>query len=304
MDIGIIGSGKLANALCFALLEEKQNIVGIFSRNSDTQSKLCKSYTLNLENSLKKTVSAAQLIFICIADNGIERLSEEISHLDFLEKKIFLHTSGACSSELLISLKNRGAYVGSLHPLQTFSDSAPHLLSENLFKNIYYSFEGDEEAKRIAANLVSKFKGFFVCIPKEKKALYHLCASFICNYSVTLSYITEQLFEDLISQEAKNPSLENTIPTETYPEGILAPFRPILEKTLENIFKKGALNSLSGPISRGDTMVVQSHLDELSHSNPNFLQCYKDLGKVAMLMAKKKGNLSFETLLDLEALLS
>lgn len=310
MKFGIIGSGKVAEALCQALLEKKQNISGIYSRNAITQSSLCARFDLNFENSLAKTVLSSEIIFICVADMSISEVAKEISNLleltgeiqeqiqSKIKGKVFLHTSGACTSDLLVDLKNLGGYIGSLHPLQTFSGRENFTYFQNPapsgFENINYFYEGEKEALSAVQNFVTLFHGNLVTIEKEKKALYHLCATMMCNYSVALSYMTEKLFGNVLPNNGETP----------YSIGLLSPFRPIVEKTFNNIFQKGGSNSLTGPISRGDTHVIKTHIAELQIFPAEFLTSYKALGKVSLVIAREKGNLSNGVLLELDRLLS
>jgi len=89
-------------------------------------------------------------------------------------------------SKSLKASENLGAYTGSLHPIQSVADKDSGW--KKLY-NIYYGFEGCEEALKHALTVVKSFEGKLIKIKEQDKTLYHAAACIISNYTVTLSYV-------------------------------------------------------------------------------------------------------------------
>ena len=82
--------------------------------------------------------------------------------------KIALHSSGALSSDELGVLRERGAAVGSVHPMMTFvRGSRPELAG------VSFALEGDARAVRVARSVVKDLGGTAYSIRKQDKAAYH-----------------------------------------------------------------------------------------------------------------------------------
>lgn len=275
MKVGIIGAGKLGCAIGVALQKSGYEIAGIYSRNPESASYLNGMLKLDLPNKLDMAVACSDVIFITVTDDQINAVSQiiasENNYCD-LEGKVFIHCSGALTSDELQPLRNKGACVASLHPIQTFADRVDGW--KGLY-GVYFGFEGDRDAAGIAGEIVALLKGRILYIKKEDKPLYHAAACIISNYAVALSFMSETLFEcigagRLTAVEALTPLLENTV---------------------QNIKRFGSAGALTGPISRGDTAVILKHLREIGEKCPGLLEAYAAMGKVAVDTALEKGSI-------------
>ena len=64
---------------------------------------------------------------------------------------------------------------------------------------------------------------------------------------------------------------------------------PLARATLENVAKKGISASVTGPVVRGDTATVQSHLEALSHRLPELVPLYGALTHSSLSLAAGRG---------------
>ena len=97
----------------------------------------------------------SEIVFIATPDPEIEPTAARLAaNYNFNSETIFLHTSGSLSSRVLRILKEKGTFVGSLHPLVSVSDSVAGAES---FAGAFFCVEGDAEAidavKQITAGL-------------------------------------------------------------------------------------------------------------------------------------------------------
>src|ERR1700730_9382817 len=95
--------------------------------------------------------------------------------------KIVLHTSGALGSDVLRPLALRGAAIGSLHPLQTFSGrTVPSLAGTTC------AIEGSAAALRMARRVCRELDGVPVMLPPRRKAAYHAAAAFSAGHVLAM----------------------------------------------------------------------------------------------------------------------
>jgi predicted short-subunit dehydrogenase-like oxidoreductase (DUF2520 family) len=181
--------------------------------------------------------------------------------------------SGALTSDELADLGKFGAYIGSLHPIQTFAGT---INDSKIFEGIYYGFEGSCEAYTAAEYIVDILNGSIFSIDKGNKPIYHACACIISNYMVTLSYTVEKLLKIM--------SVENAISINA--------FMPLLKGTVDNIEKFGSIKSLTGPISRGDLSIIKGHMEALDEKS-GYLEreLYRVMGAATADLACEKGSI-------------
>ncbi len=267
--VAIIGHGKVGSAFGQFLEKAGYPIAGYG----------------DIGDALLELTRKAELIFITTPDGIIEKVCTEIAEQrGFPKNSVVLHCSGALSSEILTPAREKSAFVGSLHPLQSF---AAKTFAGNPFEGIIFAAEGDENAvetaKRAAMDL-----GAAQCIEIETsgKRLYHAAAVVASNYLVTLMNLSFDLLE------ASGISREDAF-------GVLS---PLIRGTLANIEAAGIPDALTGPVARGDAETVAGHLQDMDEKMPENSRIYRLLGLYTLEIAKKKGDISPEAHARIEAL--
>jgi predicted short-subunit dehydrogenase-like oxidoreductase (DUF2520 family) len=229
---------------------------------------------------VSEVVRYADVVAVTTQDREIHAVAKEIfQKTDRLDQKLFFHTSGAHPATELSPLEQKGAMLGSLHPLQTFPDVNSGIVA---LPRTYIFIEGDEKALPVLDLLASTIGFKAVRIESKNKLLYHLSAVFVCNLLTALMHTGE--------------GIVNRIGIE------LTPFFPIIETTLRNIENKGPLLSLTGPVVRGDAETVASHLEAIKGMEPQE-SVYRTLSLVALEMAKIRKTLKPEEMDKLERVL-
>lgn len=262
-NILIIGYGKLGSHLFYALKESpKANVVGVFK----------KANRANYFGLVKK----ANIIFICVQDAKIKTVVKKLSGKTVeLKNKFVFHTSGSLSSAGLKPLKAKGAYTGSFHPVQTFESRAKK--NEGRFSDIYTAIEGDNKSRKKAAELARILRSRSFEIDKENKVYHHLCCVIASNFLSTLARQVENIGSKKIRINGFNKLSFFNI------------YTPLAATTLDNIARKGAVNSLSGPVERNDSETIIKHLDALKAYPTDVLPIYLLLGiETAKLALEKK----------------
>lgn len=282
MKIGIIGAGKVGISIGYVLKQkglEISAVSDIFEASVHTARKYLGDDVLYTDDNIE-VVKASDIIAVTTQDRIIKEAAVEIAgKMEKLEGKLFFHTSGAHSAQLLLPLETKGARIGALHPLQTFPDIDSAI---NVLPDTYIFIEGTEDSIDILREIGAALGSGVIRLEGEQKVLYHLCAVIVCNLLCVLLYTGEDIMDKI---------------------GInLQPFFPIIKATLNNIENKGPLMSLTGPIVRGDVETVLSHFKAMEGMEL-YKEVYKSLSLVALDMVKERGDMSVEALEKLKDIL-
>lgn len=275
--ISIIGAGKVGTALGFLLQKKGFKIAAVSSRNKETLDKALAYIKAVATTDLVEAARLGEVIFITTKDDAIEKICCEIAAGGGFQKGNFVfHTSGALSNVVLKSAKESSAFVGSIHPMQSFADV------EGAIRQLPHSVFGitaEEPALSVARGIVEALRGEIVLIKDEDKPLYHAAACVVSNYLVSLIYFSQKLYSHLKIE----------------PKIALKAFPPLMKGTLNNVERLGTVDALTGPIARGDIETVKQHLDSLKEVSQEALEFYQVLGRETVEIAFEKKTIDLKT---------
>ena len=281
----VVGCGKVGTALTKFLLEKGYRPVGFASRTLASARRLATLANIDQFSESPWQITAnAQIVFITTPDGAIEATCNAIAqHQGFSAGAIVLHCSGALSSDILKSAADAGAFVGSMHPLQSFASIE---IRENPFLQVIISVEGNSRAVEASRTMSEDLGAVCMQIQTRAKMLYHAAAVVASNYLVTLM--------DLVFSLAEPAGIARS-------EALKA-MAPLIHGTLANIEKVGIPEALTGPIARGDSQIVARHLEQIQDQAPGLLDLYKTLGRHTVPIALAKKSLSPQAALELDKL--
>lgn len=265
----VIGAGRVGAALALALCRKGfklQYLSDCLSARARQVIKTTGQGRATADNRL--AAGSAGLVFICVPDDSIPAVVEELAGLDLHGKYVF-HTSGACSSELLRPLALKGARTASFHPIQTFAGSPA---DPRIFKGIYIGIEGEPEALKTGKKLAAGLGAQVLLLSAGEKPLYHLALSISSNFLIVLLYEVKELL--------KTAGLEES--------AVLDILRPLLDRTLHNVKNLGIEPSLTGPVVRGDVKTVEKHLAAAARK-PGLDKIYRAMALEALKLAENRG---------------
>jgi predicted short-subunit dehydrogenase-like oxidoreductase (DUF2520 family) len=273
MKIAIVGAGNVGTALAVLVAAAGHQITGIASRTEASAVRTARLVHAPHSTDPAAFTKEADIIFLTTPDRVISDVCSQIAASSgFAPNSIVAHTSGAHSSSILHAAAESGAYTISFHPLQTFAN--PDAGIKNL-PGSFITIEGHENAMPAARSLVADLKCQVLEIPTEGKALYHAAACIACNYFSTLTDTA------LTVMEAAGIKKEDGLPA----------LYPLIEGTLKNIMRIGTVQSLTGPIARGDVSTVQAHLEAMQNQIPDIIPLYSLLGQATVNVAQTKGTI-------------
>ncbi len=262
-SLAIVGAGRVGSALGRRLSEVGWKIGAVVTRSEASArravrfigaGKACAGMTTR--------ILASRVILIATPDDEIAHVAQDLARIGEaqLAGSVVLHTSGAMDSEVLEALRERGAKVGSLHPLQSFSGVAVPSLEGRIF-----TIEGETQAVRVARRIARALGGSPVRIAGSKKLLYHAAAAMAAGHVLAVEEAATQL---LVSLGMKRSEAVR---------GLL----PLTRQVLENFERLGPRPAWTGPLSRGDYKIVRAHLNALQNSPREFASAYEALNRLA-----------------------
>lgn len=290
LKISIVGAGNVGSVIASLLYERGIPIVTIIDSDINAAKKLagivkCVNYSTKVSDINKTT----NLLFITTPDDEISKTSKKITiayQLNFKNLTV-LHTSGVHTSKILSPFKKRGARTLSFHPIQSFPKNKPLDKLKKSFNNIHIGIEGERSTRKLALMLATLLKCNPVFIDSRKKTLYHVACVFASNYISSILNAVSKISERLMLDKNWSDI-----------------FLPLLNTTIKNAAHSSPIDSLTGPIERGDINTIKMHIKALKIFLPELLQLYLHLAFETANLALQKGSINtlqykqFEKLLD------
>jgi predicted short-subunit dehydrogenase-like oxidoreductase (DUF2520 family) len=271
-SVSIVGVGRVGGALALALSQKGFTVENLIYRGSETAEEIAPLISpppslVSIDSTFQ---IASEVVFITTPDPEIESVALAISAAIKIGATVF-HTSGSLSSEVLRKLQTKGIHTGSVHPLASISDP---VLGADRFGGAYFCIEGDEEAVKIAVQLVSALGGIPFSIATEYKALYHAAAVTACGHLVAL----EDIAIEMLSKCGLDPAEAKKI------------LMPLIKSTVENLAMQSNSEALTGSYARADVSAFERHMSSFEGKvDDDLIQIYLLLGERSLELAEQRG---------------
>jgi len=181
-------------------------------------------------------IPAGPLTWLTVPDREIEAAARKVP-----TGGIVLHASGATD---LTPLRPHTP-AGSLHPLMTFPGPEIALPTQTL---VPAAVAGDADAVA-AAKTLAMHLGFTPFEVTGDRALYHAAAVTAGNFATALLHEASTMLAAAGVPMADAPSL----------------LAPLALRSLQNAAEHGTAATLTGPVARGDSEIIDGHLAALGH---------------------------------------
>jgi predicted short-subunit dehydrogenase-like oxidoreductase (DUF2520 family) len=309
IKIGFIGPGKVGVSLGRYFTHKGITLSGFYGRNTEITIEAAKITKSKFYDNIQEIIKDSDILFITTPDDTISIIDRELSKFD-LNNKSICHTSGSLKSNVLYNAKHSGALIYSIHPIFAFSNKNTDLKE---LENIYFSIEGDVlDNSSLNDNMNGDFKAFsanssygnsklkedkinfneenfpvinlikylgnkFFVRSKETSSIYHLANVFVSNLTLSLLDIGTSYLRKIGLDE----------------EEALSAIKPLIQGNIDNIVQKGFVNSLTGPVLRGDITTIENHISVLEKEDEDL---YKILSlNLLKLVALRDNNTSLST---------
>jgi predicted short-subunit dehydrogenase-like oxidoreductase (DUF2520 family) len=213
----------------------------------------------------------AQVWLIATPDDAIVDAARALVAAERISPgNVIVHMSGATPAAIMSAAVDAGAHAGSFHPIKTFADPGH---AAGTFPGSYVALEGDRKSLRVLRAALRKVGARTFEIESQHKLLYHGGSVIVCNYLCAL------LEAGLRCYALAGVPLETAYKL----------MQPLVRDTVDNVFRVGTVRALTGPIARGDDAVVAPQFQTLRRRDPLLGALYRELGLLALDLARRQG---------------
>lgn len=252
----IIGSGNVAQTLATSLTRAGAKPLQIFARNREAAAKIAQECGCEF-GSEPEELAKAELYIIAVSDKAIGAVSKS---LDF-GSAVVAHTAGSVGIDKLDdAIRNKAV----LYPLQTLTKGC-----KSDFKEVPILIEGSNSAaletvKQVAELLSEKV----LLVDSKQRALIHLAAVFVGNFSNHMYVIGEEL--------ARDAGMEFEV------------LKPLIVETTKKAMRAQSPQDVqTGPAVRNDFQTKSLHTEMLVE-RPELKSIYTNLSNSIWEISKKK----------------
>ena len=301
LTLSCIGAGRLGQTLCHLLSQHADLTIGQIINSTQASSQSAVDFIGCGSAATVDALKQADMWLIATPDNQIESAAQQLQDAKILKPEtVIFHCSGLLPSSVLQN-KQQDLNVASVHPIHSFASPKQSI---ETFTGSHCAIEGSATAVTQLDALFSSLGALTFTLDSQQKSLYHAASVMACNYLVSLLEESHQMLKqagvDKVrndkagSDEAGSDSTENSSPLE-----------PLIRQTLDNYFALGSTQALTGPIARGDTETVKTHIKALQQAPDAdlWIQLYSALGKATLPISAKQGQASKEKLAAIAAAL-
>ena len=271
--VGFIGAGRLARCLALAFARAGYPVTAIASRSADSARRLA----IQIEHCVacddpQQVIDAADIVFLAVPDDSIGTTAHTLRFADAAAGrpgKALVHCSGASPVELLAPARDQGAAIGGFHPLYLFSGELADL---ERIAGCSVTIEADGALEETLTALALALRCHPLTIAPGGRMLYHAAAHYAASFALCSLAECVALWRTLGFAE----------------DDALRALLPMLAGTIETARDKGLPNALAGPVSRGDTGVVEKQLALLEGFGGDHAALYGLLSRRAVNLARRR----------------
>ena len=279
-SIAFIGAGRLATTLAIALSRAGAHVAAVASRDPAHASTLARRIEGCSAASFDQA-ARADLVFITVSDDAIGPVAASLA---WRAGQRVVHCSGATEVSVLAPASNAGAMIGGFHPLQTFADPERAL---TLLAETTAAIEGPPALEAELHDLATRLGMRTITLPPGMRARYHGGASFAASFLLSMLDEAAAVWKSFGIDEAD----------------AMRALLPLARGNLDAAMNKGIAGSLAGPISRGDTGVIERHLQALDALGAPHGNLYREMSLRQLELARRTGRLDASQIDRITALL-
>jgi predicted short-subunit dehydrogenase-like oxidoreductase (DUF2520 family) len=268
--IGIVGTGRVAQALGRMLFEAGEPIVAVAGRTPEHTRRAAAFIGAAVDAvRIADLPTRAARLLIAISDDAVESVAAQLAAAG-ARGGAALHTSGAHGPELLEKLAAAGVSCGVLHPLQTLA--TPERGAAAL-RGATYGLGGDGDATRWAGEIVAIAGGTPLRIPADGFASYHAGAVMASNAVIAAVDAAVALMGAA--------GVDRT--------AALKAVGPLCITSARNASEIGPDAALTGPVQRGDVRTISRHVTALAGCPPYVADLYRASARALLAMSRRRG---------------
>jgi predicted short-subunit dehydrogenase-like oxidoreductase (DUF2520 family) len=268
--IGVVGTGRLGQALGRLLVEAGEPVIAVAGRTAaHTEAAAAFIGHSVAPVRIAQLPGMAGRILIAISDDAIEDVAGDLA-ASGARGGSALHTSGANGPQLLRALAAAGVSCGVLHPLQTIATADRGVTA---LRGATFGFGGDAEAARWAQQIVAIADGTPLRVPADGFASYHAGAVMASNAVVAAV--------DAAIALMRAAGVDGTAARRAV--------GPLCMTSARNASELGPEAALTGPVQRGDAGTVGRHVAALTGCPPYVGDLYRASARALLAISRRRG---------------
>ncbi|MDN5920398.1 MAG: DUF2520 domain-containing protein [Pseudonocardia sp.] len=259
LAVGVVSAGRVGAVLGAALAAADHRVVatsGVSRASVQRAESLLPGVPLLPPD---EVVTRSDLVVLAVPDDVLPGLVRGLAAAGcFRPGQIVTHTAGASGVRVLDPAVEHGVLAVALHPAMTFTGRPEDVQRLASCCVAVTAAEGDEAAASVGEALVVEMNAEPVRVPEAVRPLYHAALAHGANHLMTLVSDCVDLLEGAGVHTA---------------ERLVA---PLLSAALDNALRHGD-RALTGPVARGDTGTLRTHLDVITAADPDLAAAYRAL---------------------------
>jgi predicted short-subunit dehydrogenase-like oxidoreductase (DUF2520 family) len=280
LRVGVVSAGRVGSALGAALQRAGHLVVAATAVSAQSRARVQRLLPAAEVLPADEVVDRADLVLLAVPDDALRPLVAGLAQTGaWRAGQLAAHTSGAHGIDVLDPAAARGVLALALHPAMTFAGRPEDV---DRLTGASFGVTAPDELRPVAESLVVEMGGEPVWVPERARPLYHAALTVGANHLVTV-------VNDALALLAGAGVAE--------PARLIA---PLLSASLDNTLRLGDA-ALTGPVSRGDTATVATHLATLRGAAPEVVDSYVSLARRTADRAHASGRLAdgpYEAILD------
>jgi len=270
--IALIGAGRVGTAVTEVLRRRGHEVTGVSSRLSESAERAAaRLHSTTFDH--RSGLPAADMVLLGVPDHAIEPVVAEIA--PWLEAgTVVIHFAGALGLGPLKKVSGAGAGIAALHPVQTFPDIERGI--DRLPGSAWGVTAPPEIARWAEALVAADLEGLPVVVPEEARSVWHAAAVSTSNGIAALLAVGEAMLAAIDIAE---------------PQRVLG---PLAAGTVANAGERGAAESLTGPVVRGERESIDRHLKALADASPHLVDDYALIARVIVDSATRANRIDEE----------
>lgn len=265
--VSIVGAGRVGGAIGLALASAGYTVTAVWARSRAGRQRAHRLLDVPVLEPAD-TAAAADVTFVSVPDDVLSEMAEQIAP-GVHKGQFVVHTSGGMPVATLNPVKDAGARIGSLHPLQTIPDAES---GAEALRGASVAVTCDNQERLALMRLARAWGGRPFVLAEEAKRVYHAAAVFASNYVVSSIWAATTLLQSIGLRNAGD---------------LLA---PLVRASVENVLARGGPKAITGPVARGDADLVKRHLEALRDADPTDGAIADAYGSLARLTASLIGD--------------
>ncbi|MDV6011429.1 DUF2520 domain-containing protein [Haloechinothrix sp. LS1_15] len=285
LSVGVVSAGRVGSVLGATLATAGHSVIAA-SGVSAASIRRCETLLPGVELARPDEVAArSDLVVLAIPDDALAGTVRGLVAAGALRSgQIVVHTSGAHGVDVLAPAAGVGALCVALHPAMTFTGREEDIQRLAACCVGVTAGDGDEAAYQVGEALAVEMGAEPVRIAEGVRPLYHAALTHGANHLLTLVADCVEVLRD-----AGIGNAERLI-------------GPLLSASLDNALRHGG-RALTGPVARGDTETVRTHLEVLGERAPRVADCYTALARRTAERAREDGLLAEGAAAEIESTL-